>query len=98
MKRIEYLDNGGMLKMKKMVKILKKTFVSDERMYYGMTGYVFTHELTNNYGRVNVYLDRKSSTIVKSHNKQTGEEWEDARPRISLENLTIISSNSLENE
>ena len=98
--QIEYLDNGGTLEMnKKMVKILKKTFVPDERMYYGMTGYVFTHELMNShYGRIDVYLDRKSSTIVKSYNEKNHEEWEDARPMISLENLTIISNNSLKNE
>jgi hypothetical protein len=97
--QIEYLDNGGTLEMnKKMVKILKRTFVPDERIYYGMTGYVLALDLFNNYGRVGVYLDRKSSTIVKSHNEKTHEEWEDARPMISLENLTIISSNSLKNE
>lgn len=83
---------------KKKVKILKRTFVPDERIYYGMTGYVLAIDLFNNYGRVGVYLDRKSSTIVKSHNEKTHEEWEDARPMISLENLTIISSNSLKNE
>ncbi len=81
----------------KMVKILKRIFVPDEKIYYGMTGYVFAHELLKN-RRARVFLDKKSSTIIKSYNEQNNEEWETESPCISLENLTIIGSNILKNE